>query len=52
MSVGTICIFGVESVALNHKLCHMATRIIPVYQSVRTNLAQDVVSGADAIDAI
>ena len=51
VSVGTIGVFRVEPVALNHKLCHIAAGKIPVRQAVGANLTQDAVSGADALDA-
>ena len=51
VSVGTIGVFRVEPVALNHKLCHIAAGKIPMRQAVGTNLPQDAVSGADALEA-
>ena len=51
MSVGTVDVFGVETVMLDHEFCHITTRIIPMCQAVGADLAQDAVSGADALDA-
>ena len=51
MPVRTVGIFGIEPVALDHKLCHIAAGVIPVRQAVGADLAQDTVSGADALDA-
>ena len=51
VSVGTIGVFCVEPIALDHKFCYIAARVIPVGQAVGADLAQDAVSGADALDA-
>ena len=52
MSVGTVDVFGVETVMLDHEFCHITTRIIPMCQAVGADLAQDAVSGADTLDAL
>ena len=51
VSVGTIGVFCVEPIALDHKFCYIAARVIPVGQAVGADLAQDAVSGANTLDA-
>ena len=48
--VGTVGVFGVEPVTLDHKFCHIAAGIILMSQNVGAYLAQDTVSGADTLD--
>ena len=52
MSVRTVGVLCVKPVALDHEFCHIAAGIIPVRQAVGADLAQDTVSGADALDAL
>ena len=49
--VGTVGVLGVEPATLNHKFRYIAVGKIPVGQAVGADLAQDAVSGADALDA-
>ena len=51
VSVGTIGVFCVEPIALDHKFCYIAAGVIPVGQAVGADLAQDAVSGANTLDA-
>ena len=52
MPVGDTGILREDAVALNHELGHIAACIVPVCQAVGADLVQDIVSGADSLEAV